>query len=157
MASPQSTSSRTGIPDEAVSAENIHLVERPDLRHAIVDVAVWRTGRPGRAGQSLLSQQGPQDRSDARFRAALGGLYRLCRSEPGAAVMAWLAASHRRRRADRRDVHAARVGKAARPEPDRHARGLSSVRLDTGARPPTRRHRRLPALDAGKLIHVHYD
>src|SRR5215211_7952915 len=61
-------------PHEAVSAEIFHLVERPDVRHAIVDLAIRRTGRPGRAGQQLLSHQGAQDRSDARLRAALGGL-----------------------------------------------------------------------------------
>src|SRR4051812_9347531 len=61
-------------PDEAVSAQNIHMVERPDLWHAVVDVAFWRTCRPRRAGQPLLSHQGPQDRPDARLRAALGGL-----------------------------------------------------------------------------------
>jgi hypothetical protein len=32
---------------EAVSAEIFHLVERPDVRHAIVDVAIRRAGRPG--------------------------------------------------------------------------------------------------------------
>ena len=55
---------------------------------------------------------------------------------PRAAVMAWLAASHRRRCADRRELHAARMGKAACSEHDRHARGLSAVRLDAGERPP---------------------
>src|ERR1700730_5739758 len=58
-------------PDETVSSQDVHMVERPDLRHAIVDVAVRRTGRRGRAGQPLLSHQGPQDRSGARLRAAL--------------------------------------------------------------------------------------
>ena len=53
--------------------------------------------------------------------------------------------------ADRRELHAARMGKAASAEHDRHARGLSSVRLDAGERPPAQGHRRLPALDAGKL------
>src|SRR5438270_9750692 len=61
-------------PHEAVSAEIFHLVERSDIRHAIVDVAIRRAGRPGRAGQPLLSDQGPQDRSDARLRTALGHL-----------------------------------------------------------------------------------
>ena len=52
---------------------------------------------------------------------------------------------------DRRELHAARVGKAARPEHDRHARGLSSLRLDARKRPPPQGDRRLPALDARKL------
>ena len=53
--------------------------------------------------------------------------------------------------ADRRELHAARMGKAACPEHDRHARGLPSLRLDAGQRPPPQGHRRLPGLDAGKL------
>src|SRR4029079_4766605 len=65
--------------------------------------------------------------------------------------MARLAASHRRCRADRRDLYAARVGKAAHPEPDRHAVSLSPVRFDAGQRPAARGHRGLPGLDAGKL------
>jgi NADH:ubiquinone oxidoreductase subunit len=40
-------------PHEAVSAEIFHLVERPDIRHAIVDVAIRRAGRPGRAGRKI--------------------------------------------------------------------------------------------------------
>ncbi len=36
--------------------------------------------------------------------------------------MAWLDASHRRRRADRRELHAARMGKAACAEHDGHTR-----------------------------------
>src|ERR1700716_4763800 len=89
---------------ETVSAQAFHMVERPDLWHAIVDLAVRRTGGRRRAGQPLLPHQGPQDRSVARLRAALGGLQRLCRGDACAAVMAWLAASHRRCRADRRDL-----------------------------------------------------
>ena len=67
------------------------------------------------------------------------------------AGLAWLDAPHRRRRADRRELHAARMAKAACPEHDGDARGLPSVRLDPGERPPPEGHRRLPALDAGKL------
>src|SRR3954471_14348280 len=60
--------------DETVFAEVFHLVERPDVRHAIVDLALRRTGRQGRAGQPLLPHPWRQDRSDAWVRAALGGL-----------------------------------------------------------------------------------
>ncbi len=74
MASERLVLSNRPGPHEAVSAQIFHLVERPNVWHAIVDVAVRRAGRPGRAGQPLLSHQGPQDRSDARLRAALGGL-----------------------------------------------------------------------------------
>ena len=42
--------------------------------------------------------------------------------------------------------------KPHRAEHDRHTSGLSSVRLDAGERPPSQGDRRLPALDAGKLI-----
>ena len=57
--------------------------------------------------------------------------------------------------ADRRELHAARMGKAARPEHDRHAGGLSSLRLDARQRPPPQGDRRLPALDARKLRSLH--
>src|SRR6476620_11389497 len=61
-------------PDETIPAQILHLVERPDLWHAIVDLAVWRAGRYRRAGQPLLPHQGWPDRSDAELRAPLGGL-----------------------------------------------------------------------------------
>src|ERR1700722_1185135 len=137
--------------NEAVFSQIIHVVEWPDLRHPIVDVAVRRTGRRRRRGQSLLPHQGSQDRSIARLRAALGDLQRLCGSNPRAAVMARLAASHRRRGADRRELHGARMGKAASAEPDGDAFGLPALRFDAGERPPARGHRRLPAVDAGEL------
>src|SRR3954447_14591590 len=94
---------------ETISAQAIHLVEWPDVRHTIVDLALWRTGRHGRAGQYLLSHQGTQDRSDTRLRAPLGDLQRGRRGFARAAVMAWLAASHRRYRPDRTELHAARL------------------------------------------------
>ena len=50
---------------------------------------------------------------------------------------------------------AARMGKAARPEHDGHAGGLSPVRLDARQRPPPQGDRRLPALDAGQLNQPH--
>src|SRR3954466_3353506 len=65
--------------------------------------------------------------------------------------MARLAASHRRRAADRGKLYAARMGKASRPQPDRYARRISSIRLDAGQAPPSPGDRRLPALDAGKI------
>ena len=40
------------------------------------------------------------------------------------------------------------------PEHDRHARGLPSLRLDAGQRPPPQGDRRLPGLDAGKLRRI---
>src|ERR1700730_1005971 len=61
-------------PHETVLSEAIHMVERRDLWHPIVDLAVRRVGRNRRAGQSLLSHPRRQDRSDPAFRAALGDL-----------------------------------------------------------------------------------
>ena len=58
MASRRHVPSNRQNPDEAVSAQNIHMVERPDIRHATLDVAVWRIGRPGRAGQSYYRTKG---------------------------------------------------------------------------------------------------
>src|SRR3978361_1994391 len=73
----RSVYSNPARPDETVSAESLHMVERPDLWHPVVDMALRRTGRRGRAGQSLLPHQGPQDRSDGRLRTALGSLQRV--------------------------------------------------------------------------------
>src|ERR1700682_1890585 len=41
-------------PHETVSAQAFHMVERPDLWHAIVDLAVRRAGGRRRAGQTLF-------------------------------------------------------------------------------------------------------
>src|SRR5580704_15903799 len=60
--------------DEKLPAAVFYLVERPDLRHPVVDDALWRIRRRRRIRQSLLSHNGGQDRSDARPRAALGDL-----------------------------------------------------------------------------------
>src|SRR6476646_11084840 len=79
----------------------LHLVEWPDLRHPALDLALWRTGRPGRVRQPLFPRPRRQDRSDLADGAALGDLPRRGRGLVGAAVVAWLAASHRRCAADR--------------------------------------------------------
>src|SRR5580658_4181445 len=60
--------------DEKLPAAVFYLVERPDLRHSVVDEAPWRIRRRRRIRQSLLPHQGRQDRSDARPRAAVGDL-----------------------------------------------------------------------------------
>src|ERR1700676_2799016 len=82
---------------EELPAALLHLVERPDLRHAAVDRALRGAGRRGRVRQPLLPHQGPQDRSDAGFRAALGDLQRRRRSLLRATDLAWLAAPYGRR------------------------------------------------------------
>src|ERR1700676_613704 len=61
-------------PDETVSAQAFHMVERRDFWHAIVDLALRRVGGRRRAGQPLLPHPRRQDRSLARLRAALGDL-----------------------------------------------------------------------------------
>jgi NADH:ubiquinone oxidoreductase subunit len=50
--------SRTGRTDEVIPAQVFHLVERSDLRHAVVDLAVGRTGWRGRTRQPLFPHQG---------------------------------------------------------------------------------------------------
>ena len=67
------------------------------------------------------------------------------------AGLARLDASHLRHPADRGQIRAPRMGKAACAEPDRHARRLSAVGLDARRWPPPQGDRRLPALDARKL------
>src|SRR6266478_1805879 len=137
--------------DETVSAQAFHMVEWPDVRHAIVDLAVRRTGRPGRTGQPLLPHPWRGDRSIARLRAALGDLQWLRGGLAHSTVMARLDPPHRRSCADRRGLPAARLGKAAHSQPDGYANGLPASRLDPGSRPPPQGHRRLSALEAGEL------
>src|SRR5580658_5372443 len=52
---------RRASDDENLPVTLLHLVERPDLRHASVDEALWRIRRRRRIRQSLLSHQGRQD------------------------------------------------------------------------------------------------
>src|ERR1700730_9042125 len=105
-------------PDETVSAQAFHMVERRDFWHAIVDLALRRVGGRRRAGQPLLPHPRRQDRSLARLPAALGDRYGLRGALARPAVMAWLAAPHRRPSADRRGLPAAPLGKAASAQPD---------------------------------------
>ena len=82
----------------------LHLVERPDARHALPHLALWQAGRPGRVRQHLL-------RGRHRFRrphAALGDLQRLCRSLAHPARLAWLDASSRRCRRRRSENYVPR-------------------------------------------------
>ncbi len=100
----------------------------------------WRFGElvgEDEQGNRYFRTKGAQDRPVAGFRAALGGLQRLRRGHPRSAVLAWLAASHRRRRADRGDLYAARMGKAACAEHDGDTRRLPAARftLASGRRP----------------------
>src|SRR5258705_13780536 len=92
--------------DETVSAQAFHMVEWPDLWHAIVDLAVRRAGGPGRTGQPLLPHPWRQGRSLRRLRAGLGGLQWLRRSLAHSTLMARLGAPHRRRPPDRRGLPA---------------------------------------------------
>src|SRR5262245_14945421 len=137
--------------DEDVSCAFFHVVERSDVRYAAVDLALWRVRRRGRVREPLLPHQGRQDRSDAGTRAAMGDLQRPRRSLDRAAILARLAASHRRRAADRGQGHAAAMVEAAPAQPHGYARRPSSDRLDPGAGPQAESDRRLQGLDAGPV------
>src|SRR6266567_3591379 len=129
--------------DQDLPAALLHLVERHHVRHPIVDLGLWRIGRDRRVRQSLLTNPRRQDRPDAPVRAPLGGLQRLCGGLEGAAELAWLAASHRRRAADPGECEDLALGEAASAESHRHAAGLSPARLDACPEPPPPRDRRL--------------
>ena len=79
---------RTG-PHENLLPAVLHLVERPDLRHPALDLALWRVGRPGRVRQPLLPYPRRRDRPDAADGAALGDLQRRGRGVVHPAVVAW--------------------------------------------------------------------
>ena len=79
-------------------------------------------------------------------------LQRLCRIDQSRRGLARLAASHRRCRADRRNLCAARMAEAASAEPDGHADGVSSVGLDPRQRQAPQGNGRLSVLDAGVLM-----
>ncbi|CAH1675559.1 hypothetical protein CHELA20_51367 [Hyphomicrobiales bacterium] len=53
--------------DERLSPARLYLVEQADVRNAVLDVAVWRTGRSGRVRQHLLSHEGWRQGSGAWF------------------------------------------------------------------------------------------
>src|ERR1700730_12931805 len=97
MNAPPLPISRMAAADENVSPALLHLVEWGNPGHVAVDLAARRARRRRRVRQSLLPRQGRQDRSGARLRAALGDLQRRGRSLDRAALVAWLAAPHRRR------------------------------------------------------------
>src|SRR4029453_14583048 len=124
----------------------LYLVEWGDLRHAGVDRALRRVGGRGGVRHPLLPNEGRQDRSDARLRAPLGHLQRHCGSLGRAAVLAWLAAPHRRCSADSGTGHAAAVVEAASTQSHGLARRLSSDRLDPRTRAPPQGDRRLQGL-----------
>ena len=145
-------SSNRPSPDETVSAQILHLVEWPDLRHAIVDVAVRRTGRTRRAGQPLLPHQ-----------AAARSIRRSASSGAGSSITAML-----KPRAYRRNGMAGCITLSMSPPTEEnytprewekpHVPNMTGTPaayrpagLDAGKRPPSQGHRRLPALDARKL------
>src|SRR3954462_7571205 len=84
------------ISHEGLAAALVHLVERPDVRDAIVDVALWRARWQRRIRQPLFSDARWKDRPYARLRPPLGGLQRLRGVLDRAAELARLAAPHRR-------------------------------------------------------------
>ena len=67
-------------------------------------------------------------------------------------VLAWLDASHRRRAADRGEIHCRAPGRSRTGQSDRHAGRATPDRLDAGARPPPEGDRRLQGVGAGGEI-----
>src|SRR5215813_11312048 len=126
--------------DENVFSTLLYLVERGDFRHAAVDRALRRVRGRGRVRQSLLPHAGRQDRSGARLRAALGDLQRHRGGFDRAAVLARLAAPHRRYSADGGDGRAAAVVEAAPAQSHRHPRRATADRLNPGTRPRSEEH-----------------
>src|ERR1044072_3698551 len=61
------------LPHETILPQALPLLEWPALWHPTLDQALRGAGRPGRAGQSLLSHPRRGSRPDPRLRAALGG------------------------------------------------------------------------------------
>src|SRR5687767_13358150 len=109
----------SAVADETVLLEIVHLVEWPDVRHPVLDLALWRVRRRGRVRQPLLPHARRQDRSRTWVRAALGDLQRLRGSVDDPAVLARVDAPYGRSAADRGWLQAARVGEAAPAEPHR--------------------------------------
>src|ERR1700674_415767 len=71
---PPSPRTQPWTADEDFPVALLHLVERPDLRHPGLDLALWRARRRRRVRQPLFSHPRRQDRRRARLRAALGDL-----------------------------------------------------------------------------------
>ena len=114
-----------------------HLVERGDPQHPVLHQPARRAGRPRPVRQRLLPKAG--HRSVARLRAALGDLQRRLRGLDDPAGLERLAASHRRRPAERGGLQAPPVGAAAYRQPDRHAGGDSAQGVDPQPRPAASR------------------
>jgi len=133
---------------EVVFSALIHLVERGHVRHAVVDLPLWRVRRRGRVRTSLLPDQGRQDRSEPRFRATLGDLQRHSGGLDHSAILAWVAASHGRRAADRGGSDAARMVETASTQSHRYAWRVPAERLHSRAGPKAKSDRRLQGLDA---------
>jgi|SRR6516165_7792100 len=137
---------------EVVFSALIHLVERGHVRHAVVDLPLWRVRRRGRVRTSLLPDQGRKDRSESRFRATLGDLQRHSGGLDHPAILARLAAPHGGPAADRGGSDAASLVETASTQSHRYARRLPADRLHSRARPKAKSDRRLQGLDARRRL-----
>src|ERR1700730_8615558 len=132
-----------------MARSDFYLVERPDPKYGTAHIALRQIRRQGRIRQSLLPE--PEDRQGAGLRAPLGDLCGRERGLDDPAWLVWLATSHGRSTANRRELRRPRVGTAAPAESDRHAASLASAGLDLGRQCAASGDRRLRGLDAGRL------
>src|SRR5580704_16840998 len=123
-----------------MSRSDFYLVERPDPKYGAAHIALRQT---------LLSD--PENRHGAGLRTPVGDLCGRERRLDDAARLVWLAASHGRFTANRRELRRPRVGIAAPAEFDRHAASLASAGLDLGRQCAASGDRRLRSLEAGRL------
>src|SRR5205807_7426832 len=84
------------------------------------------------AGKDEFGNRYYRNRQGAGLRAPLGDLCGRERGLDDPARLVWLAASHGRSTANRRELRRARVGTAAPAESDRHTASLASAWLDLG-------------------------
>src|ERR1700724_927689 len=132
-----------------MARSDFYLVERPDPKYGTAHIALRQIRRQGRIRQSLLPE--PEDRQGAGLRAPLGDLCGRERGLDDPAWLVWLATSHGRSTANRRELRRPRGGTAAPAESDRHAASLASAGLDLGRQCAASGDRRLRGLDAGRL------
>src|SRR5580704_9027395 len=132
-----------------MARSDFYLVERPDHKYGAAHIALRQIRRQGRIRQPLLLY--PENRQGAWLRTALGDLRGRERRLDDPARLVWLAASHGRYTANRRELHRPRVGIAVSAEFDRHAASLASAGLDLGRQCAASGDRRLRGLDAGRL------
>src|ERR1700730_17456898 len=113
-----------------MARSDFYLVERADRKYRTAHIALRQIRRKGLMSQPLLPE--PEDPQGPGLRAPLGDLCGRERGLDDPARLVWLAASHGRSTANRRELRRSRVGTAAPAESDRHAASLASAGLDLG-------------------------